>query len=565
MERLVESFDPYYVVAHNSNFDILKLRGIGFKGGVESKRRNTKGGPVLLGSGAFYNRLDYLGRNIIDTLALSLNYFPLPRNNLDTVFEFFFGYLKEKATGGDYDLLETWAQEAKNDPFMALKIARYCAEDAIKTWLIANAMKKPLIIASRALRQKENRIVFTSKDRLGLETHEELQFKRLGTYGYRTLESREALERFNMAISQNRSIRRLLPNRAFKGTIETATLFIPTPYIAGFERVLKSDGSTRELLEEFQKTEDLKEKLFYAQVIYTYLRKAAFDLQQLSKNELEPRADWFFGKIFGIEIREGNRTRNVATLKREVDEAFERLCERLERYEITNYSPPLPGEKAEPETSSAYSILLIKGSAQEDFGNLGFGVLVDNNTATSFGLGRFAFRINGSIISPGIDLYAKQGDRMPLEKELIPKIITLILDRDFKGIESIIRENVSSLRSGRMEKGMVFVSRIARRDFRAYRERAQHRRIVKQQIKEGNCKGEEIGFGFSKKGIVSREEFFSEGCEVDWEAVIDYLYGSRENGKRKLSKGKISTYLTSVFERNRIIEIVDGLAQPMLF
>ncbi|MBI5871903.1 hypothetical protein HZB88_02355 [archaeon] len=531
LEELIYDICPLFVTGHNiGGYDIRRLRDeFNFHGSVEVQKGNklakTKARKTNAG---FFSKWTIPGRYVVDAAPFSLHYLPTINNKLPTVASFLFRLPIEKELS--YEELERYAYSNQRI------CAEYVAKDALLSFQICKNILKPALLLSYALRQEPSAICCTSKDNLGIDVHEQLQFERLHTYGYRTLESAKRLEEFDMYKKQLRLLKMPKPRKGwFK-----ARICFPIPFLKGFYPVLAADKHALNAYEEIFNAQDWIDKVILAQGLNAYLKKALFDLCLLSEDKrikqlglfqyeqdfitglskfmdiknkkIEPRADWFYGKIFGKEFGKWPETRNVSTLSSMLMDSFDRLSRFIAHNSLINYS-------------GKYLVF----SQTADFKEIS-DIVIDCGYADVFSLaGRSFIAYNeGRLFVQSKDLTGKKGDKCKLEQEYIPLIADAVFRNDKERAVQYIESCLKELKEEDKER-LVFRN-IMRRHFYDFRHGSLSRKRVQAAIIAGKMKGEENKFGFTKEeGITS--SFLEEGT-VDIDAYRAKFFGPLINSKR---------------------------------
>lgn len=532
LEGIIHDYEPYIITGHNiGNYDLKRLRDEnGFAPGIEViKAGKSKSAKPHIKTAGFFSKADTAGMDTIDAAPFSQHYLPTINNRLPTVASFLFKQPLKKDL--DYNELEKLAYTNPEE------CARYVAKDTILSFQICKRLQKNILFLSKLFRQRPSAICCTSKDNLAIDVHEQLQFDRLYTYGYRTPEAQKKLEQFDVYGMQSELLN---TNQHTRGFFNARVCF-PMPFLNALYPIIKVDRYAKAVLDEIFDAEDWLDKLILAQGLNAYLKKALFDLCLLSGEEklkqrelfsnlrgyffqeaepyrlktesIESRADWFYGKIFGIKFGKWPDTRNVQEITKNILSCFAKLNEFIANNPLLNFSDKylLFDEKA--DLSAIEELAINCGEAR----------------VFSLEKGSFIADIDGRLVVQAKDITGRKGDKCELEREYIPLLADAALKGDKAGAEELIYGCLRDLGKGRKED-LVFKN-IMRRDFYDFRPEAQRRKMVKMAIIKGKMKGEENKWGFTIEEKLTPN--FMERGTVDINRYKDIFFGHLHNGKRK--------------------------------
>ncbi len=187
VNELFEKFQPFYVYGHNQmKFDYNKAIELteNFKVGVERR------GPKLISQipNGYIQQNILQGRVDIDPCIYSQLYMSNPDNRLDTVFKTITGKETKKTLSHGDLIKKTIVAERgikKDDRDRAAKeILYYAAQDAMKSWIIGNELKKEHLLLSKAFNSLPARVDTCSPRKISCDYHEHDYLKRKGFYRF---------------------------------------------------------------------------------------------------------------------------------------------------------------------------------------------------------------------------------------------------------------------------------------------------------------------------------------------------------------------------------------------
>ncbi|MBI2671078.1 hypothetical protein HYX18_03835 [Candidatus Woesearchaeota archaeon] len=545
--ELFRVYNPLFTTFHHANYDIKKLRELepNFRPGLNSNNEGSEPKeieietPIIAAGGSSFIKRWSLRRGfLIDTHPFSLHYLWIPDNKLVTIYNYAYGKTQKKEM--DYEELEKKAQLSKTDQEVARELAAYCVKDSVKGFKIQERFLRDILILSYLLRQGPDVVVTASKADLGLKIHEELQFKRISTYGYRTIGGRKKLEEFSVNEEKTRLLNLDDSNRG----IFNASIVYFTPFIEGLRQIINADGHAKLAYELYSESEPV-DKVILAEGLEAYLRKALFDLKarlpvkekdrlkhRLEK-DINPREDHLFGGIYGIRNGDYRSSHNIPTLNNAIVNQIEATNRFLARNRIINYSDRFTLLEGDVD-ASGLEHLVIK---------LGCG------NCLSLEQGRFVINVDGQLISQEFDVRATRGDITVIEHEIKKEIIDLLLfEKNKVKILNYLMTRLRNLEQEEREKFVYLHGNVAR-DYDEYSDKALLRERIMTMAECGAKKGEKFNSGYivGIKKRVKVPEFFDPSYEVDFERYRNRFFGSRNNDGRSLSSGSIGNLLYSIF------------------
>ncbi len=544
--KLFQSYNPLFTTFHHADYDIKKLRELepnfrpGLSMDLDGRPEELKiEKPIITAGGSSFIKRWSLRRGfLIDTYPFSLHYLWIPDNKLDTVYNYAYNKRQKKEMG--YEELERKAELSKTDPEVARELAAYCVKDSVKGFKIQERFLKDILTLSYLLRQGPDVIPTASKDELGLKVHEELQFKRVSTYGYRTPGGRKKLKDFSM----NEEKTRLLNlNNSSRGIFNASIVYF-TPFIEGLKPVINADRYARRAYELYLESEPV-DRIILAEGLEAYLRKTLFDLKarlpvgekdrlkHKINRDINPREDHLFGSIYGIRSGNYRNSHNIPTLNNNIVEQIESINSFLAKNRVVNYSNRFTLLEGNIDVSSLEHLVI----------KLGHG------NCLSLEQGRFAINIGGQLISQEFDVRATRGDITLIEHEIKKDIIEISLfEKDKPKILDYLMTRLANLEKEKIES-FAYLRGDVVRDYDEYNDRGLLRERIMTLAQYGAKKGEKFNSGYvvGIKKRVKIPEFLNPEYKIDFERYMNKFFGKENSRCRSFSSGSIGNLLYSIF------------------
>jgi predicted RNA-binding protein Jag len=182
VNKLFEEFQPFFVYGHNQmKFDYNKAMELtnNFKSGVERRK------PKLMAQipNGYIQQVILPGRIDIDPCIYSQLYMSNADNRLDTVFKTVTGKETEKTLSHGEMIEKTRLAEQGNER-AAKEILFYAAQDAMKSYIIGEKLKKEHILLANVFNSLPARVDTCSPRKMSCDYHEHDYLKRKGYYRY---------------------------------------------------------------------------------------------------------------------------------------------------------------------------------------------------------------------------------------------------------------------------------------------------------------------------------------------------------------------------------------------
>jgi hypothetical protein len=203
----------------------------------------------------------------------------------------------------------------------------------------------------------------------------------------------------------------------------------------------------------------------------------------------------------------------------------------LEKQVVLNYSPRFVLLKGDVDVSELEEKVL--------------GVRLGHGPVLSISKNRFAVNLNGQVISQGVDVFGRKGDRNSFEERVTTELFKLMLVKQNKEqVKQYLKENIDYLVKGderALKEELILIS-VAKREWFQYRDRAHMLAKVKYQIREGIKKGQKISRGW----VLGEED------EVDYKTFLEHSLDRERYYERMFGNdGTIYSIIRPYFRKDR--------------
>ncbi|MDI6806334.1 MAG: 3'-5' exonuclease [Candidatus Aenigmarchaeota archaeon] len=467
--QFINEIDPLYIFGHNiMDFDLPYLADAGrFYIGVDGSKPKIKGGIP-----GYSKKRIVKGRYVIDTLSFARNNLWLPDNKLETVANCLDIQFKKEY---DYEKLNELAKKASTDKSIATDLARYNYNDALVTYQIGKRFLPIILGASLDFFTDPTTVCFRSSP--VSEYYDNVYFHELHTFR----------QERNIEFDVEEKKRKLLKFPSKIGTYKILAIYVPL-----FEEALKFSKEFSHLYEMLE-TENITDKIITSRVIEKAGEEILYDLYSDVPENI------FFGRY--------------SVNKRVVEDA---IISRVHEYKN------LLSEFNVINNAGIFLFLEDNGKHPKDV------IVYGNGDAISVEDGRLITRINGKIISPGIDIHGTRSKRTNFERELFSTAIqTILIDKNPKELSKFLEMKFSKLINGEIKREDLLYYVKAGLDYQSYSHRAQKREGVEFIIERKMRKGEEQEYGYSfvngKLKKLPKEDFLNSKPAINY--YVEKFFG----------------------------------------
>ncbi len=433
LNELISEIKPLFIYGHNQlTFDYRKASEL-----TQGLKFSTdKSLPKTISRSGFMTQTINKGKVDIDPAGYSF-YCMFNRNNkMDTVYEHLFNRADKKIITHE-ELFELSDKAEKGDKKAGNTIVRYAISDAIKSYLIGEALKEEHIWLSRIYNNLPAKI-----DTVGKKTLVSNYWEKRYLINKRTWPTIRPKEQINYQIDKKfddfDETKYIINRQQAKKGIFTAYLSAYFPLQATFKDILTEDKDIRSLYKRIEETNDRNKKY------------------RLLKN-LEDIASYIFFKYLG-EPKWFKITFN----------------KNPEKY--TKINPYIEGMLNKHNNI----ILLEKPKDSEEILTLG------KCKAISLKKSKFAVNLNNQLYLFGMsDFDSNKSERCDFEKDLFKNFFNYaLMENNLEKALSFVSERIHDLKTGRINEDELKYKRVAKRDYLDYSAGAKQRWVKKIREKK---------------------------------------------------------------------------------
>jgi len=522
------AYNAFLTGGHNiGSYDFPNIRGSKsssfLKCGINGKV------PRIDAQLGFYERSVEDGRHNIDTCLVSQQFLSGTLDNkLKTFVEHFFGERNVKDLSYE-ETSKKRIEAAIGNQSSSLEVAKYAMKDAVLHYLSMGAVKKPIFLLSKLLRQSPEVVCSTS--------YRSLSRQLLQT---RSLENRGCFISENFGDTKNRSfddvdiedeknslllsakkksvkglfekieeidgdLKQALKTRPAK---ERAEIYYLTPFVKAFNYFVEKNPSAIAIVSEINKLDDSREgrnsRLILAQGLQKHYLGVLVHAALNNPDDYWNDA-FVFEKMFGVSLNK---------FVREIYSARDEFQDIVKKYNVEVLNSKVFTALRVP----AHEKVAFRKSLEDNMLGYFYAPADVISTAQS---GRFLMNIDGELMTQGIDVAGRVGLRLPYEQKVVRELVSRAFDGG--SLVDVVKDVVSDLRNHKVPHSELVVKNIAKRDFDEYSSLALSNRRVWMNVSNGVQKGEEFAWGYTENGMTPASEFLS--AKYNPELYVAMLFG----------------------------------------